>query len=235
MSNFKGKGAPKGVQRLSYKQQMFVEAYLRTWSATQAARETGYGTPHSAGPRLLKNLIVREAIEKRIKESAMGADEVLARLSEQARINIAEFVTVKMVPTSTISPIKKDDEDEDEDDYGDDAEEPKISAGGFVQVAELNWDAILARGHLVKSIKNTKYGPALELHDGQVALVQVGKFHKLFVERQDISGMVVHQSDPQDQKLRDEFNRSISELAKALGEILPGAGAEPHSPMGSGQ
>ena len=208
-----------------------MEAYLRTWSATQAAREAGYASPHSQGPRLLKYPQVREQIEKRIKESAMGADEVLARLSEQGRINIAEFITIKLVPTSLIVPVGKKDEDDDED--GD--EETRITAGNYVQVAELNWEAIKARGHLIKGIKNTKYGPALELHDGQVALIQLGKAHGLFVDRQDVSGTIIQQADPQDQKIRDEFNRSISELAKALGEILPGAGAKPDSQVDTSQ
>lgn len=115
------------------------------------------------------------AFEANWQEKVMGSTETLGRLSEQARVSIADFVTVKMVPIALIS---KDDDDEDD--------EQMFGNSTFVQISELNWEAIQKHGHLVKSITNTKYGPRIELHDGQSALVQMGRYHKLFVDQAEV-------------------------------------------------
>ena len=79
-----GKRSP---QRLTPKQRAFVEEYLRCWNASEAARRVGYA-PCSArvrAHRLMANPAVAALIQERIAELAMGADEVLVRLAEQAR------------------------------------------------------------------------------------------------------------------------------------------------------
>lgn len=79
---------------LSNKQRVFVEEYLRTWNATEAARRAGYSekTAYSIGQENLKKPEVKAAIEARIAEKAMSADEVLLRLADQARSTMADFI-----------------------------------------------------------------------------------------------------------------------------------------------
>lgn len=43
-------------------------------------------------------------------------------------------------------------------------------------------------GHLVKSLRWTKYGPRIELHDPQSALVHLGRHHKLFTDKVELIG-----------------------------------------------
>ena len=82
------------VGRLSAKRRAFVEEYLRCgFNATEAARRVGYKHPNHQGPRLLVNVGIAAAITARIAERAMGADEVLDRLGEQARADIGEMLT----------------------------------------------------------------------------------------------------------------------------------------------
>jgi hypothetical protein len=81
----------KPKKRLCYKRRCFVEAYLKTWNATRAAKAAGYAHPTKQGSRLLTFVEVSEAIEGRLKELALSADEVLSRLSEQATANVADF------------------------------------------------------------------------------------------------------------------------------------------------
>lgn len=52
-------------------------------------------------------------------------------------------------------------------------------AGGI----KLNWEEIKRRGYLIKSIKHTRSGPILELHDSQKALELIGKHLGMFVEK----------------------------------------------------
>ena len=71
------------------KYRAFIEHYLQCWVGTEAARRAGYkGTPETIrvqASRILAHPEVQAAIRQRLSEMAMGADEVLARLSLHAR------------------------------------------------------------------------------------------------------------------------------------------------------
>lgn len=72
---------------LSNKRRAFIEEYLICWNATEAARKAGYSehTARSQGQRLLTNVDIQAAIEGRINELSMSADEVIVRLTNIAR------------------------------------------------------------------------------------------------------------------------------------------------------
>lgn len=61
--------------------------------------------------------------------------------------------------------------------------------------------------HLIKAIKETKYGQQIEFHDVQTALQLIGRHHKLFVDRNEVSGAeggpvqlkVIYDNDPDGQ------------------------------------
>lgn len=78
-------------RKLSGKQRAFIEAYLgdANFNATQAARLAGYKgndvTLASVGWENLRKPQIKQRISECFAESAMSADEVLARLAEQAR------------------------------------------------------------------------------------------------------------------------------------------------------
>src|SRR5690625_1223739 len=77
--------------KLNERQQRFIDEYIIDLNATQAAIRAGYSerTAYSQGQRLLKNVEIKSAIDKRMKEKTdeliMKQDEILVRLSEQAR------------------------------------------------------------------------------------------------------------------------------------------------------
>lgn len=71
-----------------------MEAYLECWSQVGAARVAGYKSPEKVGWKIFSLPQVQAAIAVRMSEAAMKADEVMARLAEQARANIAAFVRV---------------------------------------------------------------------------------------------------------------------------------------------
>jgi len=90
---------------LSSRQRAFIEQYLRCWNGAEAARCAGYAEKSAAqqASRLLTIDKVQQAIAARLAELKMGADEVLVRLSEQARASMADFVSPD---TDSISLIK---------------------------------------------------------------------------------------------------------------------------------
>ncbi len=78
---------------LTNKRRVFIEEYLQCWNQTEAARRAGYKTPRRMGSYLMTIQDIQEEVQRRIEEKAMGADEVLARLAEQARSDIDNCLT----------------------------------------------------------------------------------------------------------------------------------------------
>ena len=77
------------------KQRAFIDHYFaNNMNATKAAIAAGYSekTAYSQGSRLLKHAEVSEAINDRLTEHAMPANEVLYRLAEMARGDIDDVV-----------------------------------------------------------------------------------------------------------------------------------------------
>src|SRR5512139_2296155 len=74
------------------REKQFVEIYLQTWNGTKAAKAAGYADPRRRAYEMLRRPTVQAQIQERLEEAVMKADEVLARLSQQARVDISEFV-----------------------------------------------------------------------------------------------------------------------------------------------
>lgn len=166
-------------RKLTPKQRLFVESYLTCWNAAAAARDAGYSkkTADQLGYQLLQNPLVQAAIQDRIKEKAMGADEVLLRLAEQARGEIAGFITIVDQPIVDAEGV------------------PVKDAKGAIfirRVPLFDFEAAKAAGkmHLIKKLSYTAHGPSIEFYDAQSALVHLGKHHGLFVERHELSGQL---------------------------------------------
>jgi phage terminase small subunit len=81
---------------LTDKQRRFINFYLELWNGTEAAAQAGYdgdrATLAVVASENLRKPKIRAAIEKRLESEAMGADEVLWRLGQQARGNLADFI-----------------------------------------------------------------------------------------------------------------------------------------------
>lgn len=86
------------MANLTDKQYAFALEYVQCLNATEAARRAGYqGTYESLrviGSQNLTKKHVRAAIDKLLNERALRAEEVLSRLSDQARGIPAECFTV---------------------------------------------------------------------------------------------------------------------------------------------
>jgi phage terminase small subunit len=67
----------------------------------------------------------------------------------------------------------------------------------------------LGRLHLVKKYNKTKQGTSIELYDAQAALVQVGRYHKLFTDKfsGDLSGTIANVTSDELAKARAEAEK----------------------------
>lgn len=156
---------------LSKKQQMFVESYLTCLNATQAAIRAGYSRRSAAsiGSENLTKPEIKAAVDARLAEAKIEADEVLAMLSDHARGTMGDFMI--------------------------------FDKGGN---ASLNFKGSEDRLHLIKKLKQTRRTfqifdadgepkdvvedvVEIELHDPQAALVQLGRYHKLWTDKVEMT------------------------------------------------
>lgn len=76
------------------------------------------------------------------------------------------------------------------------AEQARGDISDFIRShGAIDWDAVHAKGYLVKKIRHTSgKESAIELHDAQAALEKIGRAHGLFIDRQKIEhgGEVEH-------------------------------------------
>jgi len=79
---------------MNNRQKIFVEEYLKSFNAADAARKAGYSerTARAIGAENLTKPDIAAAIRARLDERAMSADEVLDRLADQARNSIDDFL-----------------------------------------------------------------------------------------------------------------------------------------------
>lgn len=77
------------AKKLTDKQQAFINEYLKCWNATESAKRANYKgndvTLAAVGYENLRKPQIKEEIQRRIEEETMSADEVLHRLTRQAR------------------------------------------------------------------------------------------------------------------------------------------------------
>ena len=153
------------VSSLTTKQAAFLYEYLRNaFNATAAAKFAKYKNPNNAGPRLLTNPKIIRALEfEVIAPGVMDAEEVLGRLSEQARGEYSKYFITEKIGYVIGEKI------------------------GYRDVLTIDFQKMIddGKGHLIKGVKQTQYGQVIEFHDAHLALVDMGRAHKLFIDRLD--------------------------------------------------
>lgn len=157
------------ISTLSGMQRRFLVEYLSAErpNATAAAEKVGYKTPNKQGPRLLKNPKIREAIDEYFHTYEMSAREVIARLSDQARGSLGDFLDIE------------------------DGRDPALSLARAKREGKLH----LLKKYKQKRVtfvnkddeETVTEWIEVELHDPQAALVHVGRYHGLFTDRTDIT------------------------------------------------
>lgn len=151
---------------LTPKEVLFVNAYLgdARFNATEAMRLAGYkGSDNVLGVtayRLLRKPKIVNLVIERLNEAAMSANEVLARLSKQARGSLADVLT--------------------KDGEFDLAAARKSGFHDLLKKLKVKKTVRRERGG-TDEIEDVTY--EYEIHDAQAALVHLGKFHKLFADR----------------------------------------------------
>ena len=153
------------------KQDRFVEEYIKTFNRTKAALAAGYSpkTAYSQGARLLKNVEIAKAVSDRLGEIAMTSDEVLMRVAKIARGDIGDMLKVdgENVVIDLVAAM----------------DEKKEKKTGLIKR--------ITQRKLIKNVGDSvieEVTTSLELHDPLTALQLLGKNHRLFVDKTELSG-----------------------------------------------
>lgn len=147
--------------KLTNRQQVFIAEYLRCWNATDAARVAGYSkkSARQSAVANMANPSIKAVIEREIQNKAMGASEVLARLSDMARANLTDVLTLDDEFDLTIA----------------------RDSGKTHLIKSIR------RREFTDKDGNTTRTTEIELYDAQSALVQLGKHHKLFTTVHEVT------------------------------------------------
>lgn len=119
--------------KLTRKQQVFVDEYVKCFNASESARRAGYSvkTAGSIGSELLKKPEISALIQAKLAEIHMGSDEALKLTADIARGDIGELLDnnglldlrsarakgmtklLRKIKQKTITRIGKTDDDDD--------------------------------------------------------------------------------------------------------------------------
>ena len=151
------------------KQELFLNEYLIDMNATQAAIRAGYSkhTAGAIGQELLKKPTISAAIKEKIAEKAMKADEVLEKLTEIARGDMGNFMDISSM--SYQLDLNKANE---------------LGLTKLIRKVKQRTITSVAKDGTEEETNHIE----IELLDQLRALELLGKYHKLFVERTEVTG-----------------------------------------------
>ena len=141
---------------------LFVDKYFEfTFNGTKAAKAAGYSakTARQQASRLLTNVNIKAEVERRLSEQAMSRNEVLARLADHARGDMRDFID-----KSSRALIRHPN-------------------GNLIKKIKVTTTTT----RIDDNISQTEEKIELELYDAQAALVQIGRYHKLFTDKADLT------------------------------------------------
>lgn len=162
---------------MNNKQTVFVSEYLKDFNATRAAKAAGYSekTAKAIGAENLTKPDIQEAIKQVLSERAMGPDEVLQRLADIARGDMADLMAIGTtgfnIELMTI------------DDEGNKIVNPKTKL-----IKKIRQKVTTFIGKRKDDDDREIVETELELYSAFEALALLGKHHALFVDRTEITG-----------------------------------------------
>lgn len=169
------------AEGLTGKQQAFIDSYLSNgFNATDAARTAGYEGNDNVlgvtGYENLRNPKIASVISERMNEAAMSANEVLARLSLIARGEVDDFIDEdgkfdlskarRLKKVGLLKKLKSKRTSKRVDSFTEGEEDSRETLETALVYEEVEF----------------------EMYSAHEALRDLGKFHKLLNDRQEIGG-----------------------------------------------
>lgn len=156
--------------RLTRKQQVFIDEYLKCFNGAEAARRAGY-SPHSArqtASDLLALPYISEQIQAGLAEIHMSAEEALKLLAEQARGDVAQLMEVTSM--------------------GFNLDMKKAQELGLTKlIKKVKQRTVTKIGKKSDDPDTETHDLEIELYDAQAALDKILRVHGKFTDRVDVT------------------------------------------------
>lgn len=191
------------MAKLTEKQKMFANEYLVDLNATRAYRKAYPGvkkeeTINAAASRMLRNVKVKEYIDKRMKDreirTEITQDKVLQELAMIAFSNGTDFAKVVEKPI-IMNGIPVLDEEGNQRTYKD------------VEL-EITDTLSMNKKKAITAIKNTKFGISVETADKVKALELLGKHLGIFKDKVEVTGNI---NNPYEGLSSEDLKKLISD------------------------
>lgn len=178
---------------LTPKQVLFVAEYQIDTNATKAAVRAGYSpkTAKSQGQRLLTNVDVKAAIDKKLEKREqrldITADRVLQELAKSGFANMLDYMTLTKDGEAFV-------------DFS------KLTRDQAAAIQEITVEEYVeGKGDDSRNVKRTKF----KLMDKNGSLQMLGRHFKMFTDKVEHSGEIKTASD-------EELKRKLAELTASL-------------------
>lgn len=191
------------MAKLTDKQRVFANEYLVDLNATRAYKKAYPGvkkeeTINAAASRMLRNVKVKEYIDKRMKEreirTEITQDKVLQELATIAFSNGTDFAKVVERPIS-VNGVPVLDEEGNQRTYKD------------VEL-EVTDNLSMNKKKAITAIKNTKFGISVETADKVKALELLGKHLGMFKDKLEVTGNI---NNPYEGLSSEDLKKLISD------------------------
>lgn len=159
--------------KLTKKQQLFIDYYLRSFNASEAARKAGYSekTAYAMGWENLRKPEIKAAINARLDEVHLSADEALKMNADIAHGTIGTFF--KVVDEWMFNPLPSY-EILDEKEVLDQTQTPPRTRVSYrVRHVVMDMDKVIdpQYSHLIREFSDSKRsGLSVKLHDKATAI-----------------------------------------------------------------
>lgn len=157
-------------RKLTNKQRLFIDYYLQSFNASDAAKKAGYSdkTAYSIGSRLLKDVEVSAEIQEKLAEVHMSAEEALKLTADIARGDIAQLMDVSSMGFNL-----------------DMRKAQELGLTGLIKKVKQKVTTHIAKSESDEDREVVEL--EVELYDKQAAIRDILKIHGKFIDRTDVT------------------------------------------------
>ena len=157
-------------RKLTNKQRLFIDYYLQSFNASDAARKAGYSerTARQIGQENLSKPDIQAEIQARLQEVHMSADEALKLTADIARADIAQLMDVSSMGFNL-----------------DMSKAKELGLTGLIKKVKQKVTTHIAKSESDEDREVIEL--EVELYDKQAAIRDILKVHGKFVDRTDVT------------------------------------------------
>lgn len=204
---------------LTDKQRLFCVYYIRSFNATKAyqkAYETDYLTAAASGPRMLRNVRVKEEIlrlkQERLNREFLSESDIFQKYMDIAFADITDYLEfgTEEVPVMAIyGPVKTKDPETGE-------EKPLTKIVNTVRFK----DSSEVDGTILAEVKQGRDGASIKLSDRMKALQWLSDHMNMGTEEQKAKAALLQKKIKEDDDGKKDALKKLDDVLKEIGGVI---------------